>query len=103
MGVTTACVLGEVLRMTEFADVVEIRADTGEQRIGPYRLGSLLGERRHHETVVVGAGRLHLQAFEQRMVEVAEFKQTDVRRDAKDELKQRQQTGSDRRNDEAVQ
>ena len=79
-------VLGEIFRLHEFADVVEIRANAadGGVRTDGFRAG--FGEVGHGKAVMVGAGRFKRHALEQRMVEVGRFQPGDVRGDAENVL-----------------
>jgi len=68
-----ALVLGVILGLGGFTDIVEEGADPGEERIGTDLGGGVLGELRNDEGVVVGAGRLELHEAEERVIVVGEF------------------------------
>ena len=64
-------VFHEVLRLDEFADIVEISAHPREQIVGADRAGGGVGERGHDQGMVIGSRRLKAHAFEERVVKVA--------------------------------
>ena len=62
-------------RVRELADVVVVRRDARDQRVGPDRLRGALGEVADHQRVVVRAGRLDQQPAEQRLRRVRQLEQ----------------------------
>ena len=66
-------VLGEVFRLHQLADVVEVRADATKRRIGADRFRGSFGEIRDDQAVVISARRLNRHAPQQRMVEIGRF------------------------------
>ena len=95
-------VFGEIVGLHELADVVEIRAHPAHCGVGPDGLGRGLGEIRHHQAVVIRPRRLDGQALEQRVVQVAQLQPGDVRGDAEDALKNRQDQRGQQRRDHAA-
>ncbi len=83
-------VLGEILRLHELADVVEIRAHAADRGIRADGFGGGLGEVRDGEAVVVGAGGFHAQAFEHGVVEVGHLQPGNVGRDFEKMLNDRE-------------
>ena len=83
-------VLDEVLRLEHLADVVEVAADAGQQRIGADGLGARLGQGRHGHAVRVGAGGAADQFLQERMRAVAQFQQADIGDDGEAAFDERQ-------------
>ena len=69
-----AHVFCKVFRLHQFADVVEIRADTTERGVGADRFGGGLGQVRDDQTVMVGPRRLDGHSPEQRVIQVRRLK-----------------------------
>jgi hypothetical protein len=91
-------VLGEILRLHKLADVVKIRANAAQGRVGVDSLGGGLGEVGHGKAMVIGSGRFQAQALEQRVIEIRHFQPGNVRRDAKKILQDgKNSAGQDRR------
>ena len=82
-------VFGEVFRLHQFADVVEIGTDTTKRGVRADLLRGRLGQVRHDQTVMVRARRLDGHATQQRMVQVGSFEPGNVRRDLKQILEKR--------------
>ena len=59
--VAGAHVFGEIFRLHQFADIMEISADSAQCRIGPDGFRGRLGEVRHGQAVVVGSRGLQTQ------------------------------------------
>ena len=89
-----ALVLGKVLRLGGLADIVKERADAAEQRVGADGVGGVLGQIGHDQAVVVGAGRFHLRAMQQRMVVIRQFQQGDVGGPLEEAFQHREQAGN---------
>ena len=64
-----------------------------EKAVGPDPLGGRLGDRRHGDRVVVGAGSQPHQLLQQRVGDVAQLEQADVRDDPERLLDERQASG----------
>ena len=79
--VAAGLVLDERERVRELADVVVVRRDAGEQRIGADRLGRALREVADHQRVVVRAGRLDEEPAQQRLRRVRQLEQLEHRED----------------------
>ena len=90
VAVLAGLVLDEVVRLEHLADVVEVAADAGQQRIGADGLGGRLGQRRHRHAVRVGARRAADQFLQERMRAVGQFQQADVGDDAEAAFDERQ-------------
>ena len=75
-------VLDERQRVRELADVVVVRGDAGQQRVGSDRLGRPLGEVADHERVVVGPRRLDEEPAQQRLRGVGQLEQLEHGQDA---------------------
>jgi len=95
-------VLGEELRLVQLADVMEVGADARHQRVGADGLGGLFGQGRHGQAVVVGPRGLEPQTLEQRVVQVAEFDQGQIRGRAEDVLEERQEDEDHGRDAEGI-
>ena len=65
VAVLAGLVLDEVVRLEHLADVVEVAADAGQQRIGADGLGGRLGQGGHGHAVRVGARRPADQLLQQ--------------------------------------
>ena len=65
-----AHVLGEIFRLHQFADVMEIRADAAERRIGADRFRGGFGQVGHDKAVMIRARRFDCHATQERMIEI---------------------------------
>ena len=81
-----AQVLREIGRVGGLSDVVEQRAGPRQERVGAYRVARVLRKLGDNEGVVVGARRLQLHPAQERVVEVGELEQRDVRRPLEESL-----------------
>ena len=63
-------VLGEVFGFHQFANVVEISADTTERRVGANFFRGALGQIRDHQAVMIRAGRFDCHSTQQRMIQI---------------------------------
>ena len=72
-------VLDEVSRLEHLADVVKVRPDANQQSVGTDRFGGGLGDGRDVDRMVVRPGSTSHQFLQQRMSDVAEFQQAEVR------------------------
>ena len=79
-------VLHEVLRLLDFPNVVVIRADPGQQAVGPDGLSRSFGQIAHNNAVVIGAWGPEDQLSQERVVEVAELQQFNVGGDVEQPL-----------------
>ena len=95
-------VLGEVFRLHQFADVVEIGANAAKRRVGADRFRGGFREVRDDQTVMIGARRLDRHAAQQRMIEIGRFQPGDIGRDLKEMFEDRQDAAHDRGRDDAV-
>ena len=96
MAVLARLVLDEVVRLQHLADVVEIAADAGQQRIRPDRLGGRLGQRRHGHAVRVRPRRPTDQLLGQRVRAVGQLQQADLGDDAEQPLDDGQQAADEK-------
>ena len=88
-------VFREIFGLHEFADIVEVGADPAEGGVRPDGLRSRFRQVRHGEAVVVGAGGLHAQALEKRMVQVTHLQPGNIGGDFKQRLQHRQNPAHD--------
>lgn len=65
----------EVQRALEFPDVMEIRARARQQRVRADFLRRRFRQIRHHNRVVICAGRFQQQAAQQRLIRIRQFQQ----------------------------
>ncbi len=89
-------VLGEVLRLHQFADIVEIGTDAAERGVRADRFRGRFREVRDHEAVVIGARRFDRHPAQQRMIEIRRFEPGDVGRDLKEMFQNRKHAADDR-------
>ena len=73
--VAAGLVLDERERVRQLADVVVVRRDAGDQRVGADRLGGPLGQVGDHDRVVVRARRLHQQPAQQWLRRVGQLEE----------------------------
>ena len=90
-------VLREIRGVGGLADVVEERAGAREERVGADRVARVLGELGDDEGMVVGARGLELHPPQERVVEVGELEERDVRRALEERLEDRQEARRPRR------
>ena len=95
-------VLGEILRLHQFADIVKIGAHATERGVGADRFRSGFRKIRDDETVVIGARRFDRHPAQQRMVQVRRLKPGDVGGDLKKMLEDRQRAADDHGRDNSV-
>ena len=68
--------------LDDLADVVEVRADADQQRVGAGEVGGALGQVADDDAVVERAGRLLLQLAKERMAELGQLHELDAGGDA---------------------
>ena len=95
-------VLGKVLGLPEFPDVVVESRDAAKHRIGADGERAGLRHRPDHHAVVERPGRLHHQAGEERVTGAGQLHQADVARVAEGGLRHRHDREGDRAGQEAV-
>ena len=95
-------VLGEVIRLHQFADVVEIRTDTAERSVRADRFGRGFGEIRDDETMMIGARRLDGHAAQKRMIEIGRFQPGNIGGDAEEMFDDGQDAADDGGGDNSV-
>ena len=95
-------VLGEIVRLHQLADIVEIGADTAKGGVRADRFGGGLGEVRDDEAVVVGAGRFDRHPAQERVVQVGRFEPGDVGRDLEEMLEDRERSADQHGGHDAV-
>ncbi len=95
-------VLGEIIRLHQFADVVEIGADAAKRGVRADRFGGGFREIRDDQAVVISAGRLDRHPAQQRMIEVGSFQPRNVGRDLEEMLEDRQDAADDGGGHDAV-
>ena len=94
-------VFGEVLRLDDLADVVEVGHDAAGGGVEPDGLGARFGEVGDDQAVMVGAGRLHGHLLEERVIEVGQLEPGNGGGDLEHALHQRQDGADDQRRDDA--
>ena len=75
-------ILDEVLWLGDFADVVVVRADSSEERVGADRARCRFGEVGDGNRVRIGSRRLETQPLHQRPIEVRPFEERQIGLDA---------------------
>ncbi len=88
-------VLGEIIGLHQFADIVEIGANAAERCVGADRFGRGLGEIRHDQAMVISARRLDRHAAEKRVVQIRGFQPRNVGGDLEELLKHRKRPADD--------
>ena len=86
-------VLGEIFRLHQLADVVEIGADTAKRRVGADRFSGGFGQIRDDETVMISAGRFDRHPPQERVIQIGRFQPRNVGRD----LEERARASASRR------
>ena len=79
-------VLGEILRLMQLTDIVEVTADPRHRGIGADRLARRFRQRRDHERMLVGTGGLEHHQLQQRVIEIGHFQPGDLRGDPEEIL-----------------
>ncbi len=79
-------VFGEVFRLHQFPDVVEIGADPAKRRVRADGFRGGLGKIRHDQAVMVSARRLDRHATQQRMIKIGGLQPGDIGSDLKEML-----------------
>ena len=95
-------VLGEIFRLHQFPDIVEIGADAAERGVRADRFGGGFGEVRDDEAVMIGAGRFDRHPAQERMIQIRRFQPGNIGRDLEELLEDRQDSAHDRRGHNAV-
>ena len=102
MGVIAALVLLEVQRALELADIMEIRAGTGQERIGADSFRRRLGQVRHDDGVMIGAGGFHQQTAQQGLIRIGQLQELGGRRQVEGRLEHRLESDCDQAADHAA-
>ena len=95
-------VLGEIFRLHQFANVVEIGTNTTKRRVGADFFGGCLSQIRHDQTVMIGARRFDSHSAEQRMIKIRQFQPGNVSRNLKEMLEHRQRATNQHGGDDSV-
>ena len=95
-------VLGEIIRLHQLADIVEIGADATKSRVRANRFRGGLGEVRDDKTVMIGAGRFDRHPAQERVIQVRGFQPGNVGRDLKELLEHRQRAADEHGGHDAV-
>ena len=95
-------VFHEVRGLHHLPDVMEVRTDAAEDLVGAHRGGGGLRQARERHAVVVGAGSLLRELAQERMVEMDELHQRQVRRDAERFLKENKEAVREYGGDDGV-
>ena len=83
-------VLGEILRLHQFPDIVEIGADAAERGVRADRFGGGFGEVGDDKAVMIGAGRFDRHPAQERVIQIRRFQPGNVGRDLEELLEDRQ-------------
>ena len=102
VGVVAHLVLLEVHGPLELTHVVVVRAHAGQQTVCAHGGGGGLGQIRHDDGVVVGAGGLHQQAAQQRLIGVRELNELCAGGQIEHQLQQRLQADGQHRAEHAA-
>ena len=89
-------VFDEEVGPDRLADIVVIRADTGQQRVGADGFGGPLGHVADDQGVVIGAGRLQQELAQQRVRGPRDLEQLQRRRHAEQRADQVEPNNGDR-------
>ena len=95
-------VLGEIFRLHQFADIVEIGADAAERGVRADRFGGGFGEVRDDQTVMIGAGRFDRHPAQERMIQIGRFQPGNIGRDLEELFEDRQRAADDSGGHDAV-
>ncbi len=95
-------VLGEVIRLHQFADIVEIGTNAAERGVRADRFRGRFREVRDHQAVVIGARRFDRHPPQERMVQIRGLQPGNVGRDAEEMFQDREQPADDCGHDNAV-